>query len=163
MSITRQSVLRCRDGIDHTANFHLGLNLGRFSPGESYPGPSVQRHSIYHHLLLKEMADASPVMKRHESEEGELCRADGALQLSQLNKQRQRCSGGLGTTARRPAAALYHDQVVEEEDFSLVRRLLLGLVDVGHLEEPTAAHQPSVRDGEDLWGGGGKKTAVYTL
>lgn len=44
------------------------------------------------------------------------------------------------------AFALYHDEVVEEEDFSLVRRLLLGLVDVGHLEESAAAHQPSVRD-----------------
>lgn len=46
--------------------------------------------------------------------------------------------------------ALYHNEVVEEEDFSLVRCLLLGLVDVGDLEEPTAAHQPSVRDREDL-------------
>lgn len=46
--------------------------------------------------------------------------------------------------------ALYHNEVVEEEDFSLVRRLLLGLVDVGDLEEPTAAHQPPVRDREDL-------------
>lgn len=59
---------------------------------------------------------------------------------------------GFGTTVWRPVAVLYHDQVVEEEDFSLVRRLLLGLVDVGHLEEPTAAHQPSVGDGEDLGG-----------
>lgn len=54
------------------------------------------------------------------------------------------------TTSQRRVFALYHNEVVEEEDFSLVRRLLLGLVDVGDLEEPAAAHQPSVRDREDL-------------
>lgn len=53
-------------------------------------------------------------------------------------------------TPQRRVFALYHNQIVEEEDFSLVRRLLLGLVDIGHLEEPTAAHQPSVRHREDL-------------
>lgn len=46
--------------------------------------------------------------------------------------------------------AAHHDEIVEEEDFSLVCRLFLGLVDVRHLEEPTAAHQPPVGDGEDL-------------
>lgn len=51
---------------------------------------------------------------------------------------------------RQEVFALYHNEIVEEEDFSLVRRLLLGLVDVGHLEEPTAAHQAPVRDREHL-------------
>lgn len=46
--------------------------------------------------------------------------------------------------------AAHHDEIVEEEDFSLVRRLFLGLVDVRHLKEPTAAHQPPVGDGENL-------------
>lgn len=46
--------------------------------------------------------------------------------------------------------ATHHNEIIEEEDFSLVRCLFLGLVDVCHLEEPTAAHQPPVGDGEDL-------------
>lgn len=46
--------------------------------------------------------------------------------------------------------AAHHDEIVEEEDFSLVRRLFLGLVDVRHLKEPTAAHQPPVGDGKNL-------------
>ena len=45
---------------------------------------------------------------------------------------------------------IYHNQVIKEEDFSLVRCLFLGLVDVRHLEESTAANQSSVRDRENL-------------
>lgn len=63
------------------------------------------------------------------------------------------CRGGRSSANKwtnNTTEALYHNEVVEEEDFSLVRRLLLGLVDIGDLEEPTAAHQPSVRDREDL-------------
>lgn len=44
----------------------------------------------------------------------------------------------------------HHNEIVEEEDFSLVRRLFLRLVDVGDLKEATAAHQSPVRDGQDL-------------
>lgn len=44
----------------------------------------------------------------------------------------------------------YHNEIIEEEDFSLVRRLFLGLVDISHLKQSTAAHQSSVRDREDL-------------
>ncbi len=44
----------------------------------------------------------------------------------------------------------YHNEIIEEEDFSLVCCLFLGLVDVCHLKESTAAHQSSVRDRENL-------------
>ena len=44
----------------------------------------------------------------------------------------------------------YHNEIIEQEDFSLVRGLFLGLVDVCHLKKSTTAHQSSVRDGENL-------------
>lgn len=44
----------------------------------------------------------------------------------------------------------YHNEIIEEEDFSLVCCLFLGLVDIRNLKKSTAAHQSSVRDREDL-------------
>lgn len=58
-------------GTDQAANFR------RFSPQlwserRSYLLPSAWQLSIYRYLLLKEMADEPPVIKRHKSKEGEL-------------------------------------------------------------------------------------------
>lgn len=44
----------------------------------------------------------------------------------------------------------HHNEIIEEEDFSLVCCLFLGLVDICHLKKSTTAHQSSVRDREDL-------------
>lgn len=44
----------------------------------------------------------------------------------------------------------YHQQVVEQEDFSLVDAAALTPVGVGNLEELTAAHQPAVRQRQHL-------------
>jgi len=44
----------------------------------------------------------------------------------------------------------HHNEIVEEEDFSLVCCLFLGLVDISHLKKSTAAHQSSMGDGENL-------------
>lgn len=38
----------------------------------------------------------------------------------------------------------HHQQVIEEENFPLVSCLLLHFVDVGHLVQAAAAHQPAV-------------------
>lgn len=47
-------------------------------------------------------------------------------------------------------SSTHHNQIVEEEDFSLMCRLFLGLVDICHFKQPTAAHQSSVRNRENL-------------
>lgn len=39
----------------------------------------------------------------------------------------------------------YHQEVIEEEDFSLMEAKFLRLVWVRHLEQPAVTHQPSVR------------------
>lgn len=44
----------------------------------------------------------------------------------------------------------HHHEIIEKEDFSLMCRLFLSLVDIRHLEESTTAHQSSMRDGENL-------------
>lgn len=44
----------------------------------------------------------------------------------------------------------YHEQVVEQEDFSLVNATPLTSVWIWNLEQLTAAHQPAVRHGEHL-------------
>ena len=44
----------------------------------------------------------------------------------------------------------HHQQVVKEEDLSLVHAQLLGFVGVGNLEETAITHQPPVGQGEDL-------------
>lgn len=44
----------------------------------------------------------------------------------------------------------YHQQVVEQEDFSLVDAAALTPVGVGNLKKLTAAHQPAVRQRQHL-------------
>lgn len=44
----------------------------------------------------------------------------------------------------------YHQQVIEQEDFSLVDAAPLTSVWIGNLKQLTAAHQPPVRHGEHL-------------
>lgn len=44
----------------------------------------------------------------------------------------------------------HHNEIIEEEDFSLVCCLFLGLVDVCHLKKSTTANQSSVRDRQHL-------------
>ena len=44
----------------------------------------------------------------------------------------------------------YHQQVVEEEDLALVQAQFLGLVGVRDLEQSAVAHQPAVRQRQDL-------------
>lgn len=44
----------------------------------------------------------------------------------------------------------YHQQVIEQEDLSLVDAAPLGSVRVGNLEQLAAAHQPAVRQRQNL-------------
>lgn len=44
----------------------------------------------------------------------------------------------------------YHQEVIEQEDLSLVQSKFLGLIWVWNLEEPAVADQPSVRQREHL-------------
>lgn len=44
----------------------------------------------------------------------------------------------------------YHQQVVEQEDFSLVDAAPLSSVRIRNLEQLTAAHQPAMRQGQHL-------------
>lgn len=55
----------------------------------------------------------------------------------------------------------YHQQVVKEEDFSLVQSEFLGLIWVWNLEEPAVADQSPVGQREHLCGVG--STAVSPL
>lgn len=45
---------------------------------------------------------------------------------------------------------VYHKQVVEQEDFSLVDAAPLSSVWIGNLEQLTAAHQPAMRQRQHL-------------
>lgn len=53
-----------------------------------------------------------------------------------------------------PWGTTYHQEVVKQEDFSLMQSEFLGLIWVWNLEESAVADQPPVRQREDLWGGG---------
>lgn len=88
------------------------------------------------------------------------------MQLSQQNKQllrsTARCRNNLGGFKRNHKQHIYkkyefilytyHNEIIEEEDFSLVCCLFLGFVDISHLKQSTAAHQSSMRDRENLQG-----------
>lgn len=52
-----------------------------------------------------------------------------------------------------PWGTTYHQEVIKQEDFSLMQSEFLGLIWVWNLEESAVADQPPVRQRENLWGG----------
>lgn len=52
-----------------------------------------------------------------------------------------------------PWGTTYHQEVIKQEDFSLMQSEFLGLIWVWNLEESAVADQPPVRQRENLLGG----------
>lgn len=59
-----------------------------------------------------------------------------------------------GVSHKRHGGTTYHQEVIKQEDFSLVQSKFLGLIWVWNLEEPAVADQPPVRQRENLRGEG---------